>query len=416
MSGTTLHTGSPKPPFRTMNLFLNTFAVLAIALILNNAHAQPPGPEAQWRVAVVNSIGERPWPCSTDTCKKIHQTFADKLVKVCMSRDASSAGLFTRGNWKVVINPADKSLCQEVLFANQADKIFYLEAPVMQSTGMFMAGQQYIHCSPEAERGEESNLCSAARASYCKNPALEAKSSGYNACASEFFTPYMANPRYKSLQLSIVGDAVRDSNMLALLEQYAADVAQRKAEEELIVYRTAYENAATLADMQAFETRYANNDPEGLIAQLAERKRTLQVQKYRQRFDAMRSERDIESFMADYAYDDPDGKLPQARRLLADARNRAALDAKRAAEQKAEEERVKKLEDLERNIIWCKRNTLAARTIIERENKIGNVSGYVNKIALRNAGEVIVRCEESIPKDYAEYRKLGGQRALANLR
>lgn len=410
----------PPCPYRTMKPFIQMLVSLAVTLTLGNAYAQnssqQPAPETQWRLTVVSKLGERPLPCQSAACKQAQQDLVQRLVKVCMYRDPATAGLFTRGDWKTAINPTDKRLCREVLFADLSDKVLYLEAAVRQSTGAFMAGQQYIHCSPEDERGEQSNLCSPARPSYCRNPELEAKWSGYNACASEFFVPYEGNPRFKSLQLSTVATTVRESNVLALLGQYEIDQAQQKAAEALQAYRTAFDNATTLTDIQAFETRYASNDPDGLIPKLAERKRSLQVQEYRQRFDVMQTENEIEEFIADYANDDPDNKLPQARRLLAEAKNRAALEAKKAAGRKAEEERVQQLDNLERQIIWCKRQTAAARSAIERENQIGRVSGYVNKLALRRAGEIIVNCEESIPRHYAEYRKLGGKRTLADLK
>lgn len=312
-----------------------------------------------------------------------------RQVKVCLSRDPSTAGLFSRGDWRAAINPDDKSLCNEVLFADLVDQIFYLEAPVKGSAGYSLAGGQYIDCASET---------------------------GHSACSSDFFRLIDGNRRLKALDMSVLSRAIQESKMLGLLGQYGAEQARQLAEEALLVYRTAYQNAVTLANIQAFETRYASNDPDGLIPKLAERKRSLQVQEYRQRFDVMRTENEIEEFIADYANDDPDGKLPQARRLLAEVKNRAAVEAKKAADRKAEEERIQQLDNLERQIIWCKRQTAAAHSAIERENQIGRVSGYINKLALRRAGEIIVNCEESIPRHYAEYRKLGGKRTLAELK
>lgn len=379
-----------------MKLFIQMLVTLVVILNMSDTHAQtsaqPQGPETLWRVLVVDKLGVPTLPCSTAKCEKALQDMKFRQVTVCLSRDPSTAGLFSRGDWRAAINPDDRSLCKEVLLADLVHQIVYLEAPVKGSAG-YLARGQYIDCASDG---------------------------GHSACSSEFFRLIDGNRRLKALDMSALSSAIEDSKMLTLLGQYGAELARQQAEEALLVYRTAYDNAVTLTDIQAFETRYASNDPDGLIPKLAERKRSLQMQQYRQRFEVMRTEDEIEAFISDYANEDPDGKLPQARRLLAETKNRAALEAKNRAaleaNRKAEEKRLQQLENLERQIIWCKRQTAAAHSAIDRENQIGRVSGYVNKLTLRRAGEIIISCEESVPRHYAEYRKSGGKRALAELK
>jgi hypothetical protein len=372
-------------------------------------------PESEWKIGYVSRLGEPARPCIGPNCKKAQQDFVSKLTKVCMYRDKASSGLVTRGNWMAVVNSPDKKLCQDVLFADIPAKVLYLEAPLMKSTGAFLAGQQYIHCTPDDGRGE-SNLCSPARPMYCKNPALEAKSSGYDACSSEFFTPYAENPRYRVLQPNSIGQAVRESKLIAAIDQHVVSEAKRAADEEVTAYHSAFENAKTLDSIKTFELKYANNDPEGLIAKLADLKRGLQLEQYRQRFASMRDIGEIESFISDYANDDPDAKLPAARRRLVEEQRKAATEAKRVADDNATNEKAKNLSELERQIIWCKRESVSARQTIEHENKIGRVSGYVNKMVLRQAGEIIVSCDETMPRNFAQYKRLGGMRSMTELK
>ncbi len=44
------------------------------------------------------------------------------------------------------------------------------------------------------------------------------------------------------------------------------------------------------------------------------------------------------------------------------------------------------------------------------------VSGYENKLRLRRAGELIVHCQKQLPLDYAEYKRLGGMKPVAEIR
>ena len=75
-----------------------------------------------------------------------------------------------------------------------------------------------------------------------------------------------------------------------------------------------------------------------------------------------------------------------------------------------------KLVEYERQIIWCKRRTEAAREVIAREEEIGRISGFVNKKIMREAGESIVSCASNNPKLFAEYKQLGGRRTYQELK
>ena len=371
--------------------------------------------ESEWKIGYVSKLGEFVQSCIGPTCENEQQEFVRRLTKVCMYRDKATSGFFTRGDWKAAINPAEQELCQEVLFADIFAKVLYLEAPLMRSSGTFLAGQQYIHCTPDNGRGE-SSLCSPARPMYCKNSGVEAKPSGYDACSSEFFAPYDANPRFRFLQASKISQVIRESNLLATIDQYVAYKAKQAAEAEVAMYHSAFDNAKTLESIRTFESRYAGNDPEGLIAKLAAIKRTLQIEEYRQRFALMRSVGEIESFISDYKGDDPDTKLPEARRRLAEEQQKVIAEKKRIADENSENEKMKRLSDLEREIIWCHRKSIDAQEAIDRENRIGHVSGYVDKTILRRAGEIIVSCDESIPKKFLEYKRLGGPKQMAEMK
>lgn len=394
---------------------MKKYILTLFAGLLSFASVMAQSPESEWKLGYTARLGEPVYPCIGINCKKAQEEFVSKLVKVCMYRDKATAGFFTRGDWKSIVDPTDKGQCQEVLFADIPAKVLYLEAPLRKSTGMFLAGQQYIHCTPDDGRSE-SYLCSPAGSMSCKNPSIEAKSSGYDACSSEFFMPYDANPRYRILQPSLISQAVREANLIAALGQFVESKAKRAADEEIDIYRSTFDNAKTLDGIKAFEMRYASNDPDEFIAKLAPLKRALQIEAYRQRFASMRDITDIESFIADYSSDDPDGRLPSARRRLAEEQRIVAAEAKKEKDQKIADEKSRTLNELERQILWCKRQSINAQQAIDRENQIGRVSGYVNKIVLRQAGEVIVSCNESIPKNFGEYKQLGGKKSIAELK
>jgi hypothetical protein len=73
------------------------------------------------------------------------------------------------------------------------------------------------------------------------------------------------------------------------------------------------------------------------------------------------------------------------------------------------------MQELERQIVLCKRSSEAARQAIARENEVGRISGYVNKRKLHEAGDWILSCQEQIKRQYSQYRQAGGKKALAEI-
>lgn len=140
-------------------------------------------------------------------------------------------------------------------------------------------------------------------------------------------------------------------------EELRTDYLERKIVRDREVYLNAYVSSTTLEKLYDFEKRYANNDPDSLIPKLAPIKANLK-----------------------------------------------------------REELSKEIDLLAQKIRWCHQQTVNARLAIERERRVASVSGYENKMVLRQAGEIIISCQDSIPRDYAEYRKIGGTTALGNLR
>lgn len=124
----------------------------------------------------------------------------------------------------------------------------------------------------------------------------------------------------------------------------------------------------------------------------------------------------MSKFVADYKDNDPELKVPEVRaRLEAEQRRQKEL-ADAAAQDKARADLKAKLTEYEFQIGWCKRRTVEAREVIAREEEIGRISGFVNKKTMREAGEQIVSCSRNNPQLYADYRRLEGIKAYADIR
>lgn len=309
---------------------------------------------------------------------------SSSYVRACLGRDKASAGLFSKGEWRVAIQPDGPVPCTEMLYLDIPAKVAYVEAPLMQSTGAFLQGQLYIHCGPDGG------------------------SAGSYLCNSEFFEPYGANSRYRVLRPSLIVEAIRQSGLVAAVDQYQAAQDSRRRADAQAAYRRDFEAAKTLEAISAFESKYGSNDPEGLVPQLAQLKSSLRLAEYRRRYEAIRDSKDIEAFIKDYAADDPDGKVPEARSRLEQEQQRAAAEALKAGQQKEAAQRQATVQQLEQRIAVCERDTAAARQTISRERRIGAASGYENKLALRQAGEVIVACEDIVPEARRRLAELRG--------
>lgn len=375
----------------------HALSLVACLGVFGSASAQSAQPTQGWRIdypAQPGTSGRT--SCAGAGCRQAQPAQNTKLLKACLYRDKSSAGLFSRGEWRAAVQPVDEALCQEVLYADLDGKVLSLRAPLMQSTGQFLQGELYIHCTPSGGTGA---------------------TGGGDPCSSEFFAPYPANPRYRVLRRAAVSEAVQQSNLVAALEQHKAYQLREQEQRALAEYRREFEAAKrSLAAIKAFEARYAGNDPEHLIPQLSGVKRELWLAEYRARFDSMQGVAAIEAFIADYRGDDPDGKIGLAKVRLEEAQRTAQALAQAQEAEKAAQQKAKSLAEKERQIAYCHREIELAEKAIAREQQVGRVSGYVNKMTLREAGEMIVFCQEQIPKAYAEYKRLGGTKSLRELR
>ena len=311
------------------------------------------------------------------------------LMKVCLARDRADSIQGQRSRWRAVVNPGNQAECQEILWADTGRKVLYYVAPLMKSTGTFVQGGLFIHCAPSNHRTPTGTHCH-----------------------SEFFRAHEANPRYRILEPVLVREAVRESGLVAALETGIQVEQGRLSARRLAAYRQAFQDAGTLEAIDTFERSYRGSDPEGLIQQLQPLKSTLLLQQYRRRFASMRDLKEIEAFIADYGMNDPDGRLPDARKRLAEEQRKAEAEAVRQAAEKEAIRKHDELQSLEREIGDCKRQIDFARAAIERESRIGAISGYENKVILREAGERIVGCEDRIPKRFAQYKRLGGVKSL----
>jgi hypothetical protein len=305
--------------------------------------------------------------------------------------------------WAAVVNPKDLDLCQEVFLADPNTKTMYLHAPYAVGEGTAIPGMMHIACPDQGG-------CGGPNQPSCGGSRFKSRSSP-DMCNSVFFTPYSEKPGYRILQTRMVQMALSMSNFAPVVAQHLQAKAMMSPEQVMAAYRQAFENAKTLEAIRAFEWEYANSDPEGLIAQLAPVKRALQVQEYQRRYEQLSTPEQLQGFVDDYANDDPDGRLPDVRRRLALEQQKAKAEQ----EQRAAQLKVKDMQELERQIVLCKRSSEAARQAIARENEVGRISGYVNKRKLHEAGDWILSCQEQIKRQYGQYRQAGGKKALAEI-
>lgn len=158
-----------------------------------------------------------------------------------------------------------------------------------------------------------------------------------------------------------------------------------------------------------------------------EKARLLALEQYRSLFKDAKTSTELSLAISKYDGNDPDNLLPDARARLvvaivrereaaAQAEREKEAEAARAAKAKEEAEHQEELARLERVIAFCKTQTSAANETIRRENEIAKVSGYVNKRALYEAGDMIVTCQGEIPKRYTEYKRKGGKKPLSAIR
>lgn len=100
------------------------------------------------------------------------------------------------------------------------------------------------------------------------------------------------------------------------------------------------------------------------------------------------------------------------------AEEKAAVKAKadREAQQQAWQDAQPKLTPLqviEQSIRSLKARIASAQRMINEENEVGRVSGFVNKQKLYSYGQMIVFTRRGLASEYAKYRRLGGRKALS---
>lgn len=306
------------------------------------------------------------------------------LVKVCFYHNKATTGFFSRGDWKASIDPNSSEACVEGLNADLEKRTLYLYfAPFNWQRYGYQAGKADAYC----RRNEYG-------------------------CSSDFFVGAVS-PDYRAISPERIDDIVKESGLIAILEDQIAKKQRAKEAAKRAAYLQAYEHATTLEAIQQFEATYAGNDSDELIVKLADKKASLELQKYRARFASAKTSNDFSSFIVAYEGKDIENLIPEARRRQTAAEKQEVAE-KNAAQQQAEVARKQsELQKFERQIAWCKSQSSMAQKAINRENEIGAVSGYVNKDRLHQAGEIIVSCKGSITKNYAEYRQQGGSKPLA---
>jgi hypothetical protein len=208
---------------------------------------------------------------------------------------------------------------------------------------------------------------------------------------------------------------LESTKALALLEKAREDDARESAKLEREVYLLSFERAKELPAIYEFETHYRDTDTDGLIPKLSSLKTELEYRQYRSRYSEATTSDRLSAFIAQYGSNDPDSLLPEAQKRLPQLEKEEAAERRRSEQRNQAQQKQQALAKLEDGISWCNSQSTIARRAIDRERQIAAVSGYENKISLRQAGEIIVFCRERSARDFAEYRKQGGKKALADI-
>ncbi len=229
--------------------------------------------------------------------------------------------------------------------------------------------------------------------------------------------------------VSYIKDTVKKLQEIdyATLESFKAMVEKRrearvlaKADKDLKEardeYLRAYWAAKSLALISEFETRYADNDPDGYITKLASLKSQLEHQEYLDIHARADTTDKLVEFIEKYENNDPNGLVPDARNRLPQMQKQERDERYRLGREMIAEQSRKELDNLSSKIVWCNHQTSNAYQAIDREREIAQVSGYENKLLMRQAGEIIVSCRNSVRRDYAAYRSKGGLKSLAELK
>jgi hypothetical protein len=268
---------------------------------------------------------------------------------VCLYRDKKTAGLFSSGDWKTRIGSGEET-CKEKLLASPATRTLYL----------------YFDSSGEYRRYEHGSGL------YAVQCFGRASGTNYSPCKSDFMG--IASPQatdYRVFDRRSFIAILREADTIGILERYKTkldaeekhesylryfaqattldeinafeqryedydpdnlifrlrerrtelmtELDRKKAAELHTLYVNEYESALTLDSIKAFEDKYAKNDPDDLIAKLAQRKRDLMskwLDRYREKSVSAKSSSVIEEFIAEYGANDPEGLATQASNKL----------------------------------------------------------------------------------------------------
>lgn len=126
------------------------------------------------------------------------------------------------------------------------------------------------------------------------------------------------------------------SALVAELEEARAIAAANKARDE---YRAAYESANSLERIQAFEAKYAANDPDGLIPQLLATKQALTLERYKAAYASAKTSAELRKFVEDYSGYDPEKLVAEARKRIPQVEKQERLAQQQAERQRQEEQR-----------------------------------------------------------------------------
>lgn len=326
---------------------------------------------SDWKLATVTRFGTQQGQVGTDS----------NIVKICLYRDKATAGFFSLGKWKASFGDVPSEVCEDRINADLTKQILYLSIPDFLRQGGYLAGRADA---------------------YCPSNRVFTR---YSACTSSFFVPSGEGGNYRNFSSNAVVSIGEEAGLFVTLEKMRTDNLAESARKEREEYLRTFENATTLNAIELFEKRYQGQDPDGLIKTLAPKKEALQRGQQLDQYASAKSAKDFAAFIATYDTNDLEGLIPTARIKLAESSQREAIQSDALKKQV-------ELDEMERQIRYCVNMTARAKDAIERENKIGQVSGYVNKKILREAGETIVMCRENNPRIYAEYRKKGGTKSL----
>jgi hypothetical protein len=164
------------------------------------------------------------------------------------------------------------------------------------------------------------------------------------------------------------------AKQMAVQEKQKAQVAAEKARAE---YLASFEAAKTLRAIQAFESRYADDDPDGLIPKLQSLRERLRYDEYRAAYAGAKLSSELAKFLTDYAAYDPDHLLVEARKRMPLMQKQEQLEQQRAERQRQEEKRQEEL--------------AAKKTAAEKDK---NRQQYIQSLHTKYSGNIVFDSSE----------------------